>query len=120
MCGKHRDDVPPSFRGDSVGRWDGDTLVIDSDHFTDKTWLDMDGNFYSENGHVIERLTMLDANTIQYQATIEDPLVFTRPWTMQFLIQREMGPGYPILESACHEDNKDLEHIKPAYEKGLK
>ena len=108
------------WQGDSVGRWEGDTLVIDSDHFTDKTWLDMDGNFYSENGHVVERLTMVDANTIQYQATVEDPGVFTRPWTIQFLLQRETDAGYQIFESACHEDNKDLEHIKAAYEKGIK
>ena len=108
------------WQGDSVGHWEGDTLVVDSDHFTDKTWLDMDGNFYSENGRVVERLTPLDANTIQYRATIEDAAVFTRPWTVQFLIQREATKGYQIFESACHEDNRDLEHIKAAYDKGIK
>ena len=108
------------WQGDSVGHWEGDTLVVDSDHFTDKTWLDMDGNFYSENGHVVERLTPLDASTIQYRATIEDADVFTRPWTLEFLLQRETGKGYQIFESACHEDNRDLEHIKAAYEKGIK
>ncbi len=108
------------WQGDSVGHWDGDTFIIDSDHFTDKTWLDMDGNFYSEDGHVVERLTPLDANTIRYQASIEDPHVFTRPWTMEFLLKREGVKGYQIFESACHEDNKDLEHVKAAYEKGIK
>ena len=108
------------WQGDSVGRWEGDTLVIDSDHFTDKTWLDMDGNFYSENAHVVERLTLVGANTIQYQATFDDSSVFTRPWTMQVMIRRETDAGYQIFESACHEDNKDLEHIKAAYEKGIK
>jgi hypothetical protein len=108
------------WQGDSVGRWKGDTLVIDSDHFTDKTWLDMDGNFYSEGAHVVEQLTPLDGNTIRYQATIDDPQVFTRPWTLEFLLQREGGTGYQIFESACHEDNQDLAHVKAAYEKGIK
>ncbi len=108
------------WQGDSVGRWDGGTLVVDSNHFTNKTWLDMDGNFYSENGHVVERFTMPDKNTIQYRATIEDANVFTRPWTIQFLLQRETGQGYQIFESACHEDNKDLDHVKAAFEKGIK
>jgi hypothetical protein len=108
------------WQGDSVGHWEGDTLVVDSDHFTDKTWLDMDGNFFSERGHVVERLTLLDANTIEYRATIEDASVFTRPWTIRFLLQRETNPDHQILEAACHEDNRDLEHIKAAYEKGIK
>jgi hypothetical protein len=108
------------WQGDSVGRWDGDTFVIDSDHFNDKTWLDMDGNFYGAGAHVIERLSMLDANTMQYRATFEDPSVFTRPWTMQILIRRQTDPGYEIFESACHEDNKDLDHIKAAFDKGIK
>ena len=108
------------WQGDSVGRWEGDSLVVDSNHFTGKTWLDMDGNFYSENGHVVERLTMLDANTIEYRATMEDPGVFTRPWTIRVVLQRETGRGYQIFESACHEDNRDLEHVRAAYQKGIK
>jgi hypothetical protein len=108
------------WQGDSVGRWEGDTLVVDSTHFTDKTWLDMAGNFYSENGHVVERFTLLDRNTIQYRATIEDVNVFTRPWTIQFLLQRETSQGYEMLETACHEDNRDLAHLKAAYDKGIK
>jgi hypothetical protein len=79
------------WQGDSVGRWDGDTLVVDTDHFTDKTWLDMDGNFFSERGRVVERMTPLDANTFQYRATIDDPGVFTRPWTLQFCFSARLG-----------------------------
>src|SRR5207253_1657431 len=108
------------WEGESVGKWDGDTLVVDSTHFTNKTWLDMDGNFVSDRAHVVERFKLADADMIEYQATIEDPQVFTRPWTMRFVLQRQTQPGYQIFESACHEDNRDLEHIRAAYEKGIK
>ena len=108
------------WQGDSIGKWEGDTLVVDSNHFTDKTWLDMDGNFYGEKGHIVERFTMLDANAIQYEAKIEDPEVLIRPWTMRFPLQRQTDAGYEIFEAACHEENRDLEHIKAAYDKGIK
>ena len=70
---------------------------------------------------VVERFTLLDRNTIQYRAVIEDANVFTRPWTMQFLLQREIGQGYQIFESACHGTTGISAHIrKAAYDKGIK
>ena len=80
--------------GDSRAQWDGDTLVVDVVDFNAETWLDRAGNFHSEALHVVERWTLLDANTIEYEATVEDPKVFTRPWTLNVLLDRHRGsPG---------------------------
>ena len=108
------------WNGDSRGRWEGNTLIIDSTNLNGKFWIDIAGNFASDAMHVVEQITLVDRDTIQYRATIDDPGVFTRPWTLQFLLQREAGKDYQILESACHEDNRDLTHIKAAFEKGIK
>jgi len=79
----HRDDVPPAYRGDSVGRWDGDTLVVDTTNFTDNTWMSAEGRVspHSEALHIVERYRRVDANTLEIEATIEDPGVLTGPWT---------------------------------------
>src|SRR5581483_10135732 len=71
-----------AWMGDSRGRWEGDTLVVDVANLNDKTWLDMAGDFHSDALHVVERYRMTSPDTIQYEATIEDPKVFTKPWTI--------------------------------------
>lgn len=91
------------FMGDSRGRWDGNTLVVDVANLKDRMWLDHVGNFFSESAHVVERWTMFHPDVIHYQATIDDPKVFTRPWTMAFGWRRNTEPGFQILESACWE-----------------
>jgi hypothetical protein len=110
-----RPHIPPAIRfwqGDSRGRWEGDTLVVDVTNFNGKTWFDMAGNFYSENAHIVERYTMTDANTIRYEAIVEDSSVYTRRFKMTFNIERVTEKGFEVLESACHEDNQDLEHTR--------
>jgi len=94
------------WMGDSRGRWDGDTFVVDVTNHNDRTWFDMAGNFHSDALHVLERYTMLDADTIRYQATIEDPKVFTRPWTITVPLarQREMGR---VLEYQCRAEMEE-------------
>ncbi len=90
------------WMGDSRGRWEGDTLVVDVVHFNDQTWFDKAGNHHSEQLHVVERYTPMSANHIQYEATIEDPKVFTRPWKMSMPLYRRLDPNLQILEYECY------------------
>jgi hypothetical protein len=81
---RHRDDIPPAYRGDSVGRWDGDTFVVDTTNFTDDTWMSAEGrvSFHSDQLHVVERYRRINKNTLEVEATVEDPKVLTGPWTV--------------------------------------
>ena len=88
--------------GDSRGRWEGDTLVVDVTDFNGETWLDRSGNFHSDQLHVVERWTFLDANTIQYNATLDDPTVYTRPWSLEVLLYRHREPNVQLIENYCH------------------
>ncbi len=107
---KHVPSQARLWSGDSVGRWEGNTLVVDTANLNGKTWLDMAGNFTSPALRVVERYTLVDANTIQYEATLEDPTMYTRPWKMAFPLRRNTQPGYYLLEFACHEGERDLQH----------
>lgn len=80
----HRDDVPPAYRGDSVGHWEGDTLVVDTRNFTDNTWMSAEGrvSFHSDALRIVERYRRVDAKTLEIEATVEDPKVLTGPWTV--------------------------------------
>ena len=87
--------------GDSRGRWEGDTLVVDVVHFSGETWFDRAGNYHSPEMHVMERYTLLDPDHIQYEATIEDPSVFSRPWKMQMILYRHIERNIQLLEYDC-------------------
>ncbi|MBI3049175.1 MAG: hypothetical protein HYY76_12785 [Acidobacteria bacterium] len=91
------------YMGDSRGRWEGNTLVVDVTNVKDRMWLDHLGNTFSESAHIVERFTMFHQDVIHYQATITDPTVFTRPMTMAFGWRRNTTPGFQMLESACWE-----------------
>jgi len=104
---KHPDDLDPSYMGDSVGHWDGDTLVVDVTGFNDKTWLSGVGTFHSEKLHVVEKFTRVDMNTILYEDTVTDPVVFTGPWTRHGTIM--LRPGTRLQEYECVENNQDLQ-----------
>jgi hypothetical protein len=80
----HRDEMPPAYRGDSVGRWDGDTFVVDTKNFTDNTWISAEGrvSHHSDQLHIVERYRRVDANTLEIEAVVEDPEVLTGPWTV--------------------------------------
>lgn len=88
--------------GDSRGRWEGDTLVVDVTHFNDKPWFDRAGNFHSEELHVVERWQPIGPDHIEYQATIEDPTVFTRPWTLNVILYRHKEKNFQLIENYCH------------------
>jgi hypothetical protein len=103
----HRTDVDTSYMGDSVGRWDGDTLVVDVNNLNDDTWLGPDGYFHTEALHVVERITRT-GDEITYQATVEDPNVFTRPWVMN---SRTLRLGARALEEGPPCVEKDADHL---------
>jgi hypothetical protein len=105
---KHPDDIDPSFMGDSVARWEGDTLVVDVIGFNDKTWIGAgSATIHSDALHVIERYTRVDYDTINYEVSIEDPKVFTKIWSLapSFLSLRA---GERLHEYECIENNEDL------------
>ena len=93
------------WMGDGRGRWEGNTLVVDTTNLNAKSRLDVIGDFFSDNAHIVERFIFVDANTMNYEATITDPTVFTRPWTMR-VAQRRM-PDEEFWEWACHEGDRD-------------
>ena len=91
----------PTWMGLSRGRWDGETLVVDVTDFNDQTWFDRAGDFHSDALHVVERYTLLSPYHIQYEATIEDPKVFTRPWKISFPLYRRVEPNVQLVEFNC-------------------
>ena len=98
----HRDTVPPSHRGEAVGRWEGDTLVVDKTNFTDTSWISAEGrvSFHSDALHMVERYRRVDANTLEIEATLEDTGVLTGPWIVpkQTL---QLAPFDQIMELNC-------------------
>jgi len=97
------------WQGDSVGRWEGDTLVVETKNLNGKTWLNEVGEMVSHAETVIERFTPRNENVIDYRATITDPIVYTRPFTIGFALNRQADE---LLEVACLEDDQDLAHLK--------
>jgi hypothetical protein len=89
------------FMGDSRARWEGNTLVVDVVHFTDKTWFDRAGNFHSEALHLVERYTPTGRDHMLYEVTVEDPKVFTRPWKMSMPLYRRQEKLIELLEYEC-------------------
>lgn len=114
---KHPDDLLPSYMGHSVGRWEGDTLVVDVTGFNDKTWLAGAGTFHSDALHLTERYTRVDKDQITYEVTMEDPNVLTKPWTMRSnLMLRE---GTRLQEYVCAENNLGPERFEKLLKEGV-
>src|ERR1700693_2594169 len=97
-----------SWMGQSVGHWEGDTLVIDVTDMNDRTWFDRAGNFHSDKLHVVERYTRVRPDAISYEATIEDPDVFTRPWKMSMRLYRRLEKNAQLLDFKCVEFVEEL------------
>ena len=98
----HRDDQPPSSRGDSVGHWDGDTLVVDTTNYSDKNWMHAEGevSFHSDALHIVERYHRINKDTMEVEATIEDPKVLTKAWAVPKQTLR-LAPFDQILALDC-------------------
>jgi hypothetical protein len=101
---------PPvdTWMGQSAGHWEGDTLVVDVTGQNDQTWFDRAGNFHSEALHVVERFTSAGPAVLDYQVTVEDAKVFTRPWTMRMPLYRRQDAGAQLLEFKCVEFVEEL------------
>jgi hypothetical protein len=106
-----KDPGPPqvdTWMGQSVGRWEGDTFVVEANGFNDRSWFDRAGNHHSEQLKVTERYTMIDADHIQYEATMEDPRTFTRPWTISMPLYRRVEKGARLGQFKCVEFVEEL------------
>ncbi len=109
MNGKHPDDPDPTWYGHSIGRWDKDTLVVDSVGFNDKFWFDYLGHPHTEKLHTIERYTRTDLGNMTIEVTIDDPGAYTKPFTT--VGRARLQPGEDLLEYICQENNIDLVHV---------
>jgi hypothetical protein len=115
---KHPDDLIPSYMGNSIARWEGDTLVVDTIGFNDKTWLSGTGTFHTDELHTVERFTRVDKDQINYEVTMEDSNVFTKPWKLtSTLMLRE---GSRLEEMVCAENNIDPERYEKLLKDGVK
>ncbi|HTP39720.1 MAG TPA: hypothetical protein VMI92_09120 [Steroidobacteraceae bacterium] len=106
--GKHPVNLKPSYMGDSVAHWEGNTLVIDSIGFNDRTWLDFDGTPHSTQLHIVERLRKLDDYQLEDVMTIEDPVMYTKPWSVQMVYAWApiTAPGVEII---CEENGVQVQ-----------
>jgi hypothetical protein len=100
--------VADAWMGHSVGRWEGDTLVIDVTSLIDQTWFDRAGDYHSDALHVIERYTPMSADLLRYEATIEDPKTFSKPWKISMPLYRHLEKNAQLMEFRCVEFAEEL------------
>jgi hypothetical protein len=105
----HLDDPGPLWMGDSIGKWDGDTLVVDTVGFNDKAWLDLQGHPRTEKAHIIERFTRPELGRMNIEITIDDPGAYSKPWKV--MESSQLAPGWEIQEYICNENNRDVVHL---------
>lgn len=112
---KHPEDIAdyPQFMGHSVGKWEGNTLVVDTVGINDRTWLDSYGLEHSDKLHLTERFESLDANTMKYTVTYTDPVFFTKPWSATLNMKRQTEPGDRLMEYVCNDNEKDRANLVP-------
>jgi hypothetical protein len=113
----HDHDQGALWMGDTIGKWEGDTLVADTDSFTDKTLLDRVGHVHSDALHVVERLRRLDRDTLEIEFTVDDPKTFTNPWSTKLIFQQHTD--WKVMENVC-EDNAGFVDINKKATQGLK
>jgi hypothetical protein len=104
----HSADPDPSFFGEAIGKWDGDTLAVDIIGFNDRFWLDPAGHPHSDQLHLVERYWYSDADHIGEEVTIDDPKMYARPWKSTMTFARQ--PGWELIEYSCDENNKDRDN----------
>jgi hypothetical protein len=105
----HPKDLDPTWFGDSIGKWDGDTLIVDTVGIDDRTWLDTAGHEHSDQLHLVERFQKMDSNNIKWTVTFEDAKYFTEPWAITLPIARQ---NTEIMSYSCEENEKDRVHLR--------
>ena len=112
---KHPEDIMeyPAFMGHSVGRWEGDTLVVDTIGIKEGTWLDSNGLEHSDKLHLTERFRRTSPDVIQYSVTYDDPVFFTKPWTLTVDLKRLTDTR--LIEYVCMENERDLKRLQPTF-----
>lgn len=118
--GKPEEAATDTWMGTSNGHWEGDTLVVDVTGFNGMAWFDRAGNFASDSLHVVERYSMLDPNTLNYEATITDPQTFSRPWKISLPLYRHREKNARLLEFKCVEYTEQLIYGPLLYKPGEK
>jgi len=106
---KHPANVNPTWMGDAVGHYEGDTLVVDAIGFNGLAWLDQAGHAQTEKAHIIERYTRTDARTLHYEVTIDDPGAYSKPWVTSNTVN--WRPGFELAEYVCNENEKSSIHM---------
>ena len=104
----HPDPVDKTWWGHSIGRYEGNKLIVDTVGLNDRSWLSTSGQEHSDQLHLIQEFEKTEPNTIRYTVTYDDPVFFTEPWSMSFDLQRS---EYDILELICTENNRDIDHF---------
>jgi len=112
---QHSKDLIPTWMGDSVGRWEGNTLVVDTVGFNDKTWLDHVGHPHSDALHLVERIRRISHDAMEIDITVDDPKAYAKPWTAHTIY--ELKPGWNIAEVVC-EDNANFADLQKISESG--
>jgi len=107
---KHPVDPDPTWYGHSIGRWEGDTLVVDTVGFNDKFWFDFRGHPHTEKLHTIERYTRTGLGLLENKVTIDDPGAYSRPFTLTFMAR--LRPNEELMEYICQENNQDVHHLR--------
>jgi len=102
----HPENLNPTYFGHSIGRWEGDTLVVDTVGFNEKTWIDFGGYMHTEQLHTVERFSRPDKETLHYESVIDDPGAYSEPWTVSWNIR--WSEGQELADYICQENNKFL------------
>jgi predicted SnoaL-like aldol condensation-catalyzing enzyme len=103
------EDLVPSYYGHSTGRWDGETLVVDTVGFNERTWIEAEGMAHTDRLHLIERFTRTDYNTLKYEVTVDDPGAYTATWSGGFFLR--WNEGAEMFEYVCQDNNRNQETV---------
>jgi len=105
-----RDDAEPWWYGYSAGKWDGDTLVVETNGFRDDVWLDVEGSPLTGSGKITERFRRINYGNIEIGVTVDDPKAYTMPWTVK--VNHKIMLNTDLIEFVCQENEKDVPHMK--------